>query len=332
MRAILLAFLITSTALCAQTTAAPASASSTAPKAIWEPPFFNGIAAQVDRKIITYDDIRREMAPMTAQIRQRAASREEFDTLMRDLYGQILNRAVENALLMTEFNKKGYKVPAKDVQLEYNRVLKESFNGSVSDLVADLQRQGLTLPAYRKRLEENIMVTALQGRFRHGLPDITPEQIQAYYQAHQNKFAQAGSVQLSVITLRSIADEPAAVLLQSAQELRQKLIDGANFDKLAAESNQAGDVHWDWLKDTDLAEKIRNEVKNMKIGDISNPVKMDDGSILVIKLSDRKNEGVAPLAEVSSEIKKQIFEENATAAYKKWLEELKKKYFVKINA
>lgn len=310
-----------------------ALAADTPPKRqkIWEPPFYNGAAAQVGQAVITYDDIRREMAPFAAQVRQQSSSPADYDTRMQALYEQTLNGLVERALLVSEFNARGYKVPPKDADLEYRRILRENFDGKVSELIASLQQQGLTLPAYRQRLTENMMASALQSRFRGELPQITPQQIEAYYQAHQNKFSQAGSVKLAVITLKPMTSEPVNVLKQTAQEVAAKAKAGSSFDDLALTYNEEGSVNWDWVDDTDLLSPVQEALANMKIGDVSEPILIEGPKFLVIKLLERKNQGSSALEEVQEDIKRQIFEEQAKDAYDKWMDQLKKKYFVKIN-
>ncbi len=298
---------------------------------IWEPPFYNGAAAQVGKTVITYDDIRREMAPVSGQVRQQSSSLEDYNAKMDQLYQQTLNGMIERQLLITEFNAKGYKVPPKDADLEYRRILKENFDGKVSELIASLQQQGLTLPAFRQRLTENMMASALQSRFRNELPDITPQQVTMYYEAHQNKFSQDGSVKLAVITLKPMTDEPVSVLQQQGKEVYKKATSGEDFDNLAMTYNEEGSANWDWLQIGDLAGPVKDAIANLKVGDVAQPVLLDGPKVLVVKLLDRKNEGVAGLEEVREEIKKKLFEEQAREAYARWMEQLRKKYFVQIN-
>ena len=315
----------------AKTLPAAPQTEQTPPHKIWEPPFYNGAAAQVEKTIISYDDIRREMAPLSANIRANSQSAEEYEQRMEALYQQTLQGLVDRALLIAEFKARGYKVPAKETDNEYRKILKESFDNKVSDLVASLQQQGLTLPAYRKRLEENLMVSALQGRFRRELPDITPEQIQAYYNANLDKFSHSGSVRWAVITLKPMTDEPAHVLHQTATEIADKIKAGKDFNKVAEENNQEGNPDWGWLDTKELSENVKEAIAGMKVGELSEPVIIDGPKVLLIKLLERKNEGVAPLQQVREDIKRTLFEEQGTAAYKKWIDQLMKKYFVKIN-
>ena len=50
---------------------------------IWEPPLVNGIAAEVENEIITFEELRREMAPLLRQVQGEARSSAEFDQKMK---------------------------------------------------------------------------------------------------------------------------------------------------------------------------------------------------------------------------------------------------------
>ena len=310
-----------------------------APHNIWEPPFYNGVAAQVDKTLITYDDLRREMAPLISKIRATAKDEDEFNTQINDLYDLTLKTMVERALLVDEFYGRYpdpkqvaeiNKMVDKDANAEFQRMLKDNFGGKLSDMVAALQQQGMTLPSYRKNLREEIIVNQMQSKFRHELPGITPDQVAAYYKDNADKFAQESSVKLSVITFKPITDEPVDVIVQTAAGVRQKIIDGGDFDKLATENNQEGKVDWGWMSVKDLADEISEALENVKAGEMSQPL-IVDGKVLLVKVDDRKSQGVEPLANVQDQIKQKLTEDQAMAAYDKWIEQLKKKFFVKIN-
>lgn len=320
-----LLFALASSALLAAGTPSPR-------QKVWEPPFYNGAAAQVGKNIITYDDVRREMAPLAGQVRQQSSSADDYAAKMQALYEQTLNGLVERALLVSEFKARGFKVPPKDAELEYQRMLRENFNGKVSDLIAALQPQGLTLPAYRQRLTENMMAAAMQGRFRNELPPVTPQQIADYYQAHANQFSQNGSVKLAVITLKPMTSEPVDVLRQNAQDVAQKASSGDDFDTLVLNYNEEGNANWDWVNNDDLSEPVRLGIANLKVGQVSQPILLEGPKFLVIKLTDRRNEGTAALETVQEDIRRQLFETQAQKAYAEWMQQLRKKYFVQINS
>lgn len=313
----------------------PSSASATAPK-IWVAPFFNGPAAQVGKTLITYDDIRRELAGISNKLRAAKIPDDRYDTEMANAYNYILNGLVEKDLLIEEFNRRGFQLPAKEVEAEYARILKEQFNGRISELVAQLQAEGLTLTQYKERLGDNIKAQAIQGRFRRSLPAITPEQISAFYNDHPSDFATAPSLKLAVITLQPLADEPAEVVAQNATELRKQILEGADFAEMArthsTSSEAANGGSWDYISLSDLSAPLQKAVANLKTGEISEPVITDTaaGKVMLIKVLDRKAQSSVSLAEAAPTIEKILKQIQGKAAYEKMIAELKAKTFVKI--
>jgi hypothetical protein len=80
---------------------------------IWVPPFYNGVAAQVEESLITYDDLRREMISPGQALRARLTEDSAFESAMAELYQTTLNGLVERALMVAEFKSKGFSIPPR---------------------------------------------------------------------------------------------------------------------------------------------------------------------------------------------------------------------------
>jgi parvulin-like peptidyl-prolyl isomerase len=177
-----------------------------------------------------------------------------------------------------------------------------------------------------------MMAQAMQGRFRRQLPEITPEQVEAYYRANSSRWAAQARVQLKVITLKPMTDEPIEVLQQTAEKIQQELTQGATFEALAEQYNQEGSVDLGWLKLEEIAPEIQQAIDGLPVGATTSPIAAADGqSVRLVHISDRTAEQVAPLSQVRAEIVQKLRQQNAEAAYLKWIEELRAKFFVKVN-
>lgn len=297
---------------------------------LWEPPYINGIAAQVSDSIITYDDLRRELVPFAAQLQKEVSNKEEFTTAMEETTQRILEGMLERLLLIEEFKDKKFSIPPFRVEKEYRKILEGNFEGKLADFVAALQSQGMTIDQFREDLEENMMAQAMQIRFQNSLPEITPEQVSEYYEAHQAKFSTQATFQLKAITLEPMTDEPTEVLTQTAQQILERLENGEDFDSLVQEFNQAQSSDWGTLSLSDLTEDIRSAVELIGVGEVSQPI-VSDGKVLLIKVAKRTNSEIAPLDEVRTTIENALRKENSVDAYNDWIEQLKQKYYIKVN-
>ena len=78
-----------------------------------------------------------------------------------------------------------------------------------------------------------------------------------------------------------------------------------------------------WIEESQLSKSIKNEIKNIKIGDYTNPIKIRDGYI-ILYLKDKKIEKED--IDIDDQVKKQItFERNRK------LNEFSRQYFKKIS-
>jgi len=298
---------------------------------LWEPPYINGIAAQVADSIITYDDIRRELVPFASALQTEVSSKEEFTKRMEERAQTILDSMIERLLLIEDFKDKKFMIPDFRVEQEYRRVLNESFDGKLAEMVTALQSQGKTLEEFREDIKDNMRAQAMQGRFRSSLPEITPEQVNAYYQAHQNDFASKATLHLKAITLKPITDEPTEVLTQTADQILQRLDDGESFDELANEFNQSSSADWGELTLNDLPPALRDAVADLPEGNLSKPIVTQNNEVLLIKVEQRTNSEVPALSEVRDTIESRLRRENSIGAYHDWIAQLKEKYYVKVN-
>ena len=67
--------------------------------------FANGIAAIVEDKIITVDDIRREISPLVPTLQKEARNEKEFNEKLEALQDDIIQNLIDRVLIVKEFNK-----------------------------------------------------------------------------------------------------------------------------------------------------------------------------------------------------------------------------------
>lgn len=130
---------------------------------------------------------------------------------------------------------------------------------------------------------------------------ISEQQIAQYYQDNKEQFSTKGQDKVAHI---QFATETAA--LDAYQALQQ----GANFAELAKKDStdklsgaNGGDLGW--LSAGDFPESFSQALQNLKVGEYSQPVKVD-GNFHIIKLVDRKEGAILPLAQVKSQVEQAI--------------------------
>ncbi len=299
---------------------------------IWQPPLKQGIAAQVEDRIITFEELRREMAPLVPRIRQESRSEQEFNQKMDELYLEILQSLIDRHIIVKAFQKKEYQMPQTFVENEFDRILIEDFNNDRASFLQHLQAQGKNVREFRRELRERIIVSAMRGEMRKSVSEVSPERISKYYEENKLSFYEDEAVKLRLIMLRPIGDESRDLMRQQAEKILERLDDGERFEDLARELSQdnrrsrGGD--WGWVTKKDLREELANAAFGLLPGEHSDPVFLGN-QVFILYVEEHRPEGVQPLSEVREEIEEILAGQLSRQAQRAWLERLRKDAFVR---
>ncbi len=299
---------------------------------IWIPPYQNGIAAVVEEKIITYEQLRREMAPLIPQIRGESNSEEMFHQQMSQLYLEILQNLVDQVLMVAAFQKKELQVPRSVIENELDRIIIEDFNKDRHSFLKHLESQGKTIREFRRDLEERIIVSSMRGEMRKSQSEVSPEKIEGFYYDNKILFYIEESVHLRLIMLKPFADESPDLLRQTAENIIVELENDDSFNELASRYSQdsrrdrGGD--WGWIKRADLRDELSEVAFDLKPGEHSTPISLG-GQIFILYVEDKKDETIQPLTQVRDRIENILANQIARHAQKIWIERLRRDAFVK---
>ena len=162
----------------------------------------------------------------------------------------------------------------------------------------------------------------------------TPTELKAYFDAHKDKFTTPETVGLSEIFL-SFAGRDPAVVREKAKELVKLARTGVDFTKLVAENSDRPDAATtkgkvDPINVKDLDPKFATAIKDLKVGDISEPVEVGQTGISILKIDTRTQ----PSNDVKFDenaVRMAILNEKAPQAQKDYLAKLRDEAYIKIN-
>ena len=171
--------------------------------------------------------------------------------------------------------------------------------------------------SYRTPLKRRIdFVRFSTFAYRDGI-EVTPEEIQAYYDSHIADYTQEEEVRAShiLIGITGTAQRTKEEALARAQEVEQKLKDGADFAAMAKEYSddkgsavRGGDL--DFFPRGRMVDEFANAAFDLEVGQVSEPVETVFG-YHIIKLTDRKPEVVKTLEQVHDDIENKLKFEGA---------------------
>lgn len=295
--------------------------------------FANGIAAVVEHKVITVDDIRREIAPLIPQIQRESRNEREFNQKLEAQQDEIIQGLIDRVLIVKEFYKdEKRRIPSAFVDSQIADIQAEQFEGDRSKFLAYLRARGTTLREYRKEVEEDIIVNYMRHQQRKSYSTVSPVQMETFYNENKERFYQDDAVHLRLIQFNRRGGETDAELRTKAIEVRGRFDRGEKFEDLAREYSQdsrrsrGGD--WDWQKRTDLKAEFSEPLFALKKGEMTEPIILPEGCFLLY-VEDRVYAGIQPIDEVRSQIEQMIIRQMASVNQERWLERLRRNGYVR---
>jgi peptidyl-prolyl cis-trans isomerase SurA len=246
---------------------------------------------------------------------------------------QVLEQLINEKLAAQEIKQIGIKVSEEEINGTVNRILKEN-NISLGVFKAKLKTQGMSYPKYRQSLKEQIEKNRLVGLEVESKITILEETLQKYYILHQKQYQGYTEFHLRHILLLLPKTQQEMEEIRKKQiEIEELLRQNLPFSEIARRYSQAptakegGDLGW--IKKKALSPEIRNIAQSLQVGQVSTFIKTKGGYQL-IQIVEKKQVPERSFEEVRNQIYSELYRQEIERYYKRWLEGLRKKAFVKI--
>lgn len=299
----------------------------------------NGIAATVNGEVVTKAEVAGAVMTQTQLwlFQNQMATPAQRDAEINKIKTAALKDLIDRKLILAEFKSKGGVIKRQYIDQAVDRIIRDRFKGSRKKFNVELQKSGLTFPDFRKIQEEQIIVGAMRSQNSGGRIMInTPKQRQQTYQKNRAQFATDSFVKLRMLSIpkqtvegtKSAASQKALI-----EEIRQKLLDGAEFatmaktysqDSFASDGGSAGTIGKDVLNEK--ITEIAFSLQPRKVSDV-----IDDGADWRLIYIDAKQEGkTPPLNEVHEQVDRMVTQEKRQKIVENWLKRLRKEANVRI--
>jgi len=289
----------------------------------------NGIAAVVNSDVITFSQVQEMEGTREASLAEQYKGQELADKV-KALRMAAVQLLIDNQLILQEFAKNKYSIPDYVVDEQVQSRMKEQFGGDREAFIRTLEAQGMTLDRFRKMVRDEIVVQAMRQKSVKDDTIIAPEKIQEYYQKNLAQYSTADQVKLRMIVIK----KNGASGKQMADELRQKAVGGADFDKLAQmyseDSTQDTGGDWGWIDRRTLNDNLTQIAFSLKPGEVSQVVELA-GSYYLLYVEAKKNGITKSLDEVHDDIENKLLEEQRQKAQQKWIASLREKAYIWID-
>ena len=295
------------------------------------------IVARVNDQIITQSDYDRAAAQLESEAKQQNVAPAQLQQKQTDL----LRDQIDQQLLLSKGKELGITGETELVK-RLDDIRKQNHLDSMEDLEKAAQQQGVSYEDFKANIRNSIITQQVVRDEVGRRISMSPTDIQAYFKAHENEFAQPESVNLDEILIPTPAkagsdspdpDQIAAAQAQ-ADALQAKLKAGAKFADLAkpaptdpneAKYVQLGDFHRGML-----AKEIEEKAFALNAGQSTPPIRTKQGFIL-LQVKEHNAGGEASFKQVEPQVEEALFLERMQPALRTYLTKLREEAYVELK-
>ncbi|MEX1298116.1 MAG: SurA N-terminal domain-containing protein, partial [Desulfotignum sp.] len=187
------------------------------------------IVAVVNDDIITLSQLHKAVQPYLKQVASSQRSEAAKKQMVESIEQKMLNTLIDRTLTMQEAARQQISVSDTDVQSAIENFKKQ--NGMDQEAFEKgLESEGISLEEYQERVREDIMQSLLVNRVIRSRIIVTQTEIEAYYQAHPEKFK--GEEKYHLRNILAASESEAAQVLS-------RLDQGLSFSEAARQFSSA---------------------------------------------------------------------------------------------
>lgn len=213
---------------------------------------------------------------------------------------------------------------------EVPRMIKKLEVKSIQEVDAKLREQGSSLKTLEHEYKDRMLGSVFIQKQLPRDPEVTLNELRRYYVTHRDEFdrpARARWEQLTVLFKNFPSKEDAH---RAIWEMGQEVVYGygGNMQSVAKLRSQepfakGGGLH-DWTRRGSLASKtLEDQIFSLPLDHLSEIIEDRDG-FHIVRVLEREEAGVTPLAKVQDDIRKKIQQQKVAEAEKKVLKELQR--------
>jgi len=281
----------------------------------------NRIVATIDGEPVTAHEVRR-------YAKDHNASPEVPES-------QVLQALITDKLLEKEIKALGINARDEDIDRYIGEVRSRSGLDEEGFKQA-LSAQGMTWEAYRAKVKAEIEKAQLVNREIRQRVNVSPQEIERYYDAHKADYEIAEQVKVRDIlfAIDGSEEDDIARARAKAVEVRALATGGRDFAALARQfsdgpgADKGGELGTFGRGEMESA--LDEAVFSLKPGQVSEPIRTSAGFHL-LRVDERIGAGHRPMAEVQDEIRDKLYNDALEERFQQWLtRDLRERHHVEV--
>ena len=296
------------------------------------PVFLSSVLATVNGIPITLYDVVLE----SANEEQKLAivyKGKDLTREMEKLRSKKAKELVERKLFFQEFREKEYKIPDQFVEDMLDGLAANMAGGDRKKLEKKALAEGITVKDLRAKAYEKIAVDILIQEFCYRTVNVTPKEVNDYYQNNIAEFSKPPQIELQVLLLKKdgrFKDEFDETLVKIKNDVEKA--DKTIFTTLVKLYSEGPDVvkggNIGWLEESKLRPEFAEALKNLETGSIASSVQTAEG-VYFIRISDRMPAKALQFEAVKDEINDNLTKQRREENYAEYSGKLKDKAVIR---
>ncbi len=286
------------------------------------------VVVTVDGEKITHGEIMQGVQMNLMQMSKRVPP-QQLSQMYGQIYQNVTDTLVANILLTKAAEKSSLAVSDEELAKEIATIEANAPQGTT--LKDALAENKIDYTEWQADLRKQMLVRKLVDEKTANITEATPVEIAKFYEENADSFKVPESVSASHILLAfkpEDTDETKAQKKKDIEKIRADILAGGDFAAIAGEksdcpSNKQGGSLGTFARGQ-MVPEFETAAFSQEIGKVGDVVETQFGYHL-IKVTDRKQAGVRPLAEVKDQLQDYLTGKKKQEALLAYIEELKTK-------
>lgn len=302
----------------------------------------NGIAAKVNGKVITRNQVSFMLAPRYAQLVAQYPRRgPQFETKFKEAKATIIQELVDREIIIDEFKQLGASIKPNLIDEEIKRQMRELYSGDEAKFREELKRSRLTMDGYREMTREKMIVQAMRSQQFSDAPPPLPNEIQKEYNEVKSTLRDVTKDKISFQKIFIPASDPQNPLaspeaqLSLAEDIARQLGEGKDFTELAKTYSKDAFAEQGGIQEnvprTDLSPEFASIIFDTSPGKLVGPL-LDRLGFTIVKVTN-VDLGPAPALNdaMRSNMEERVRRKKTSVQYERWIEGKRKRAMIEIR-
>ncbi|HTM17330.1 MAG TPA: peptidylprolyl isomerase [Terracidiphilus sp.] len=283
------------------------------------------IVARVNNQIITKSDYDRAQNELDQEMRQRGSSMQEISDAHKDL----LRNLIDQQLWLAKGKELGITGDTELIN-RLNEIRKQYNLATMEDLEKAAKEQGVSFEDFKANIRNQIVTQSVMRDQVGRKIQPTPGELQRYFEAHKQEYAQPESVKLGEILISTGANPDDQQKLGEAKakadDIVARLKAGGDFTQLAKSFSEgttaATGGELGTYKKGQLGQPFEDKTFGLKPGEVTEPIRTKQGYV-ILKVLEHNQGGTPEFKDVQNEVEQNYFEAKAGPAMRQYLAQMR---------